>query len=165
MSWILRQFRANLANEKENLEIKLNQREIYRAFTIANSIAQTTGRSFGVEMSLNFPAGQGMPNDLSLLGTSNISITFAKGRKKFEKVSAEVVRAHAEAIAREVRFEPASYGYEGFHVIKHGGRITVLPGAIYLWLRIDERVEEFLDWLFINEYSLIPLGDNARYIK
>ncbi len=156
MSWILRMFRANLANQKENLAILLQQSEVYRAFAIANSIAQTTGRNFGVEMSLNFPAGQGMPSDLALLGTSNISITIAKGRKKFEKMSAEVVRAHAGEIAEGVRFEPASYGYEGFHVITNGGRMTVLPGAIHIWLHIDERVEKFLDWLFINAYGLVP---------
>ena len=156
MSWILRALRANLTKEKENLGSLLKQGEVYRAFAVANAIAQTTGRSFGVEMSLNFPAGQGMPNDTSLLATSNISISIAKGRKKFEKVSAEVVRAHTVEIASEVRFEPASYGYEGFHVITHEGRMTVLPGAIYIWLPIDQRVEKILDWLFINAYGQIP---------
>ncbi len=156
MSWILRALRTNLANEQENLGILLQQGAVYRAFIIANSIAQTTGRNFGVEMSLNFPAGQGMPSDLALLGTSNISITMAKARKKFERVNAEVVRAHAAEIAREVRFESPSYGYEGFNVITNEGRITVLPGAIYIWLRINERVEKFLDWLFINAYGLVP---------
>ncbi len=156
MSWILRAFRANLANEKENLKTLLQQGEIYRAFAIANSIAQTTGRNFSVEMSLNFPAGQSMPSDLALLGTSNISITIAKERKKFGQVSVEVVQAQAAGIAEGVRFEPASYGYEGFHVITNQGRMTVLPGAIYIWLRIDERIEKFLDWLFVNAYGLVP---------
>ncbi len=145
-----------MANEKENLEILLQQGEIYRAFAMANSIAQTTGRNFSVEMSLNFPAGQSMPSDLAILGTSNISITIAKGRKNFGQVSPEVVQAHAAEIAVGVRFEPASYGYEGFHAITNEGRMTVLPGAIYIWLHIDERVEKFLDWLFINAYGLAP---------
>ncbi len=156
MSWILKAFRANLANEKENLETLLRQGGVYRVFAIANSVAQTTGRNFGVEMSLNFPAGQSMPSDLAVLGTSNISITIAKGRKKFGQVSVEVVQEQAAEIAEGVRFEPASYGYEGFHAITNEGRLTVFPGAIYIWLHIDERVEKFLDWLFINAYGLVP---------
>ncbi len=134
----------------------LQQDEAYRAFALANSIAQTTGQNFGVEMSLNIPPGQGMPNDLTLLGTRNISITTAKGRKKFEKVNAEMVQAHAAEIAEGVRFEQVSYGYEGFNLITNEGRMTVLPGAIHIWLYIDERVKRFLDWLFINAYGLIP---------
>lgn len=156
MSWIVRALRANLAKEKENLEALLQQGEVYRAFAMANSIAQTTGRNFGVEMSLNFPAGEGIPSDPALLGTSNISINIAKGRKKFEKVNREMAQAHAAEIAEDVRFDPTIHGYEGFHVITSNGRMTVLPGAIYIWLRIDERVEKFLDWLFINEYGLTP---------
>jgi len=156
MSWILRALRTNLAKEQENLGSLVMQGEVYRAFTTANSIAQTTGRNFGVEMSLNFPAGQGIPSDLALLGTSNVSITVAKGRKRFEKVSAEMVRSRAAEIGEGVTFEAISHGYEGFHVITSEGRITVLPGAIYIWIRTNERVERFFDWLFINAYSLAP---------
>ena len=156
MSWILQALRANLAKEQENLGNLLQQHEPHRAFALANSIAQATGRNFGVEISLNFPAGQGMPSEVSMLGKSNISITIVKGRKKFERVSVEAVQAHAAQIAEGVRFEPVSSGYEGFNIITNQGRITVLPGAIYIWLRIDAAVERFLDWLFINAYGLAP---------
>jgi hypothetical protein len=156
LSWILRAFRVNLTREKEALEILLREGDVYRAFVLANSIAQATGRSFGLEMSLNYPAGQTMPNDVDLIGNRNVSIIVARGRKKFEKVPAEIVRAHAAKISENVRFEPVSFGYEGFNAITEGGRITVLPGAVYLWLPIDRRVEGFLDWLFTNGYGLSP---------
>ncbi len=156
MSWILRTLRANMAAERDKLEVLLQQGDVYRAFTLANSIAQSTGRSYGVEMSLNFPAGQGMPSDTALLGTSNVSIIIAKGRRKFERVTVDTVHDHAAKISGSVQFEPVSDGYEGFNVVTEGGRITVLPGAIYLWLPIDARVERFLDWLFVEEYGKVP---------
>ncbi len=159
VSWILRGLRENLARERKKLEILLQQGDIYRALTLANSIAQSTGRSFGVEMSLNFPAGQSMPSDATQLGTSNVSIIIAKGRRKFERVMVDMVRTHAAEIGESVGFEPVSVGYEGFNVITDRGRITVLPGAIYLWLPIDTRVERFLDWLFVEEYGKVPPAD------
>ena len=156
MSWILRAFSANIAKEEKNLEILFQQGDAYRAFILVNSIAQATGRNFGVEMSLNYPAGQSMPNDVNLIGTQNVSLIVAKGRKRFEWGNMDSVQARAKEINESVRFEPASYGYEGFNAITGGGRITVLPGAVYLWLPIDSRVERFLDWLFINAYGLMP---------
>lgn len=156
VSWILRALRVNLAGERERLEILLQQGDVYQAFTLANSIAQQTGRSFEVEMSLNFPAGQSMPSNAAQLGTSNLSIIIAKGRRKFEKVTGSMVTDHASKIGRSVRFEPVSVGYEGCNVITGEGRITVLPGAIYLWLPIDTHVDRFLDWLFIEEYGKVP---------
>lgn len=156
MSWILRAFRANLAGEKKNLEILLQQGDVYRTFALANSIAQSTGRNLGVEISLNFPAGQTIPNDVDLFGTRNVSVIIAKGQKKFERVPANMVQAHAAEINENVQFEPVSFGYEGFNAIMEGGRITVLPGAVHLWLHIDARIERFLDWLFINAYGINP---------
>ncbi len=97
-----------------------------------------------------------MPTDASLLGGSNIGITVQKGRKKWEHVSPVTVQEQASRITDEVQFEPAGHGYEGFHAITSKGRMTVLPGALYIWLPIDERVEAFLDWLFINGYGMHP---------
>ncbi len=97
-----------------------------------------------------------MPSDPALLGTSNVGIIIEKSQRRFERTTVDIIQAHASAIAEGVRFEPAGYGYEGFHMITHQGRMTVLPGAVYIWLPIDERVEAFLDWLFMNAYGLIP---------
>ncbi len=156
MSWILHAFQAKLVDKRERLETLLRQGDVYGAFALANSIAQSTGRGFGVEMLLNFPAGQSMPSNFDLLGTSNVSLIIAKGRKKFERVTMSAVQARAAEIYESVRFEPVSYGYEGFNAVTKGGRITVLPGAVYLWLPIDVRVERFLDWLFVEEYGIAP---------
>ncbi len=159
MSWIIRKLRDNIALEKPALESLIQSEDLYRAYSLANSIAQSTGRSFGVEMSLNFPAGKTMPKDPSLIGSKNIGVTVAKGRKMFEGVTAEMVQREAAKIADGVRFEPAARGYEGFHAITYEGRVTVLPGAVYVWLTVDRRVEAFLDWLFINAYGLVPSAE------
>jgi hypothetical protein len=50
------------------------------------------------------------------------------------------------------------YMYEGKEGIKIAfndkikSRIEVLPGSLHLWIKIDEDVEKFCNWLLLNVY-------------
>lgn len=159
MSWIIAKLRGNLSKEGQTLQRMLQEGEFYQAFTLANSIAHSTGTEFGVEISFNFPAGKPIPRDVDKICDSNIGITVKKGQKTFTRVTLTDVERRATRIADAVRFEATEHGYEGFHAITPEGRMTVLPGVIYIWLPIDRRVEDFLDWLFLNAYGLQPPSD------
>ena len=46
-------------------------------------------------------------------------------------------------------------GKEGVRVtLAEAGRLEILPGSIHLWCNVEnDRVKEYLDWLFENVHS------------
>lgn len=140
-------FRKNIDKNPSIVYYKLNELSIF------------VGSRYNLVMEVHFPDSRKIV-EINEYGTENISIIFDKFKKTFP-ISREQIKHKAfEIFTKSVEIVDA-YMYEGKEGIKiifrdrpeGPSRIELLPGSFHLWIRIDEKIEKFCNWLLSNVYG------------
>ncbi len=121
-----------------------------------NELSNFVGSRYNLKLEIHFP------NSSKILhtdeyGKENISLVIDKFKKVFP-ISRELIKREAtNSFKNAMVIDAYMYeGKEGIKVVfndKSKSRIEVLPGSFHLWVRIDEDVEKFCNWLLLNVYS------------
>jgi hypothetical protein len=120
-----------------------------------NELSNFVGSRYNLKLELHFPDSSKIQSTNDY-GKENISIVIDKFRKVFpiprEQIKLEASNSFKNATVVD------GYMYEGKEGIKIAfndkikSRIEVLPGSLHLWIKIDEDVEKFCNWLLVNVY-------------
>jgi hypothetical protein len=121
-----------------------------------NELSNFVGSRYNLKLELHFPNSNKI-YDINYYGKENISIIIDKFKKVFpiprEQIKQEVINSFQNAMVAD------AYMYEGKEGIKivfydeNKSHIEILPGSFHLWIKIDEDVEKFCNWLLQNVYS------------
>ena len=139
---------------EEHKDVLLSIRNQPRLYAELIRLANIVGDKYNLTIQLNFPYSQRL-RDFDSYGRENITIIVDKHRKRFP-IDREEIKSKAKSIFSNADVKDA-YMYEGKEGVKiflDNGRIDILPGSLHLWLRIDDKVEEFCNWLMDNCYRL-----------
>jgi hypothetical protein len=124
-----------------------------------NELSNFVGSRYNIKLELHFPDSSKIHN-INDYGRENISIIIDKFRKVFP-IPREQIKLEASNLFNNATVVDG-YMYEGKEGIKISfndkikSRIEVLPGSLHLWIKIDENVEKFCNWLLLNVYSKRP---------
>ena len=153
---------ADLENNINNNMVFFKSMSIKKptvAYNKLNELSNFVGNRYNLKLEIHFPN----PNKIyetGDYGKENISIVIDKFRKVFP-VPREQIKQEAANLFKNAKVIDA-YMYEGKEGVKIvfddkiKSRIEILPGSLHLWIRIDERVEKFCNWLMRNVYNERP---------
>jgi hypothetical protein len=120
-----------------------------------NELSNFVGSRYNLKLELHFPNPSKIYST-NEYGTENISIVIDKFRKVFP-IARAIIKQEAINSFKNANVIDA-YMYEGKEGIKivfndeNKSRIEILPGSFHLWVKINEDVEKFCNWLLLNIY-------------
>ncbi len=121
-----------------------------------NELCAFVGSRYNLIMELHFPESNKIYNP-EMYGNENISIIIDKFRKTFPIDREEIKQKAADLFQDAVIVDAYMYeGKEGVRVSfkdSNQSRIEILPGSFHLWVKIDENIEDFCNWLLATVYS------------
>ncbi|MBA3750278.1 MAG: hypothetical protein H0X03_05190 [Nitrosopumilus sp.] len=120
-----------------------------------NELSNFVGSRYNLKLEVHFPNSNKIYS-IDEYGKENISIIIDKFQKVFpisrEQIKQEAINLFLNAMVID------AYMYEGKEGVKivfndeNRSRIEILPGSFHLWVKIDENVEKFCNWLLLNVY-------------
>lgn len=146
---------ANNINTNVDFFKKYVQRNPSLVYSKINELSNFVGLRYNLILEVHFPESKKI-NAIDDYGKENISIVMDKFQKKFP-ISRELIKQQAKRFFENAKIIDA-YMYEGKEGIKiifpygENLRIEILPGSLHLWVKIDDNVEEFCNWLLENVY-------------
>jgi hypothetical protein len=120
-----------------------------------NELSNFVGSRYNLKLEIHFPNPSKI-HSTNEYGTENISIVIDKFRKVFP-IARAIIKQEAINSFKNANVIDA-YMYEGKEGIKivfndeNKSRIEILPGSFHLWVKINEDVEKFCNWLLLNVY-------------
>ena len=153
-SSLIRDLSNNINNNMEFFKTALKTKPTLVYYKI-NELSNFVGSRYNLKLELHFPNPSKI-HSTNEYGTENISIVIDKFRKVFP-IAREIIKQEAINSFKNANVIDA-YMYEGKEGIKivfndeNKSRIEVLPGSFHLWVKIDEDVEKFCNWLLLNVY-------------
>lgn len=131
----------------------IKSRELVAAYEEINRIASGVGQQFQVEVVVNF-RNISQLQDFNPNSIRDVSIFVDRNRKRFIIMSQNEIRKKLLEIFPNARITMLGFGHEGLHADIDAGRITILPSAVHIWCKVDDKVRNLLDWLFANAYGI-----------
>jgi hypothetical protein len=153
---------ADLANNIDsNMEFfkSMSIKKPTLAYYKLNELSNFVGTRYNLKLEIHFPTSNKI-YETGDYGKENMSIVIDKFRKVFP-LSREQIKQEALNQFKNARVIDG-YMYEGKEGVKivfddkMKSRIEILPGSLHLWIRIDEHVEKFCNWLMLNVYNDRP---------
>jgi len=144
---LINDLKNNFIQNRTTLQ-KLTQKNPNVAYFQINEIAKFVGKRHNVDLQLHFPESRKIL-EIETYGNQNIGIVTDKFRKKF-KISKDLIKIEAKKQIPDAIILDA-YMYEdkeGLRLQVKSGRIEILPGSVHLWCIIDQKIENFMNWLF-----------------
>lgn len=124
-----------------------------------NELSNFVGSRYNLKLELHFPDSNKI-HSISEYGKENISIVVDKFRKVFPIPREQIKLEASNSFKNAMVIDAYMYeGKEGIKIVfndKNKSRIEILPGSLHLWIKIDEDVEKFCNWLLQNVYSDRP---------
>ncbi len=148
---IMNDLNTMIDKHKDTLKSIKNQ---YRIYTELIRLANIVGDKYSINIQLNFPYPEKL-RDYDSYGRENITIVIDKHRKQFP-INREEIKKKALSIFDNVSIKDAYMyeGKEGLKIFFDDGRVDILPGSLHIWKRIDDKIEEFCNWLMDACYKL-----------
>jgi hypothetical protein len=121
-----------------------------------NELSNFVGSRHNLKLEIHFPDSNKIYNTHEY-GKENISIIIDKFKKVFP-ISREEIKKEAVNLFKNAKVIDG-YMYEGKEGVKIvfddkiKSRIEILPGSFHLWIKIDEDVKKFCNWLMLNVYA------------
>ncbi len=161
----MEEFTDLLLEFKNNIDANMNffQKTVIQNPTLAyyklNELSKFVGLRHGLVMEIHFPDRRKI-GDIKHYGTENMSFIFDKFRKTFPIGRDQIKLQATKGLTGNFQIIDA-YMYEGKEGLKinfkdsdsNSSRIDLLPGSFHLWVRIDEDIEKFCNWLLSNVYQ------------
>jgi hypothetical protein len=153
-SSLIRDLSNNINNNMEFFKSTLITKPTLVYYKI-NELSNFVGSRYNLKLELHFPNPSKI-HSINEYGTENISIVIDKFRKVFP-IAREIIKQEAINSFKNANVIDA-YMYEGKEGIRivfndeNKSRIEVLPGSFHLWVKINEDVEKFCNWLLLNIY-------------
>lgn len=126
-----------------------------------NELCKFVGSRYGVILEIHFPDSRKLL-DTEDYGKENISIIIDKFKKTFPIEREQIKIAASKMISDNIQIIDA-YMYEGKEGVKiifqnqnnkdKPSRIELLPGSFHLWVKLDQNIENFCNWLLSNVYT------------
>lgn len=125
----------------------------YRLYSELMRLTNIVGERYNIVLQQSFPYRDRI-KDYESYGRENISIIIDKHTKRFP-IDREEIKKKAREIFEnaDVRDAYMYEGREGVKIFLGRERIDILPGSLHIWCKIDEKVEEFCNWLLENCYK------------
>lgn len=133
-----------------------------QTFYKLNELCKFVGSRYGVILEIHFPDSRKIL-DTQDYGKENISIIIDKFKKTFPIERRQIKITASELLSENIQIIDA-YMYEGKEGIKiifqnqnnnnnKSSRIELLPGSFHLWVKLDQNIENFCNWLLSNVYT------------
>ena len=153
MSWIINDLNYEINVNRLHLE-ELVHGNLFQVYSELNKIFSKVGNKYNIQILINFLSSNHIL-EVEKYGSRNISIIIDNSKRKFNYLLQENIENKITKLNSEVSLQPAFRyeGRDGLRINVKGGRIDILPGAIHLWCIIDEEINSFLDWIFMEEYK------------
>ena len=137
-------------NTNRNFFVKYSKSNPNMIYAKINEIAQFVGSRYGIDLKLHFPDAKKI-YILEAYGSENIGIVVDRFKKNFS-ISRDLIKSKAvETIPGASVSDAYMYeGKEGVRVSFDEGRLDLLPGSIHIWSKIDNYVENYVNWILTN---------------
>lgn len=137
-------------NTNRNFFVKYSKSNPNMIYAKINEIAQFVGSRYGIDLKLHFPDSKKI-YILEAYGSENIGIVVDRFKKNFS-ISRDLIKSKAvETIPGASVSDAYMYeGKEGVRVSFDKGRLDLLPGSIHIWSKIDNSVENYVNWILTN---------------
>lgn len=126
------------------------------AYSKLNELSAFVGSRYNVKLEIHFPNSNKIYNTDDY-GKENLSIVIDKFKKVFPIPREQIKKEAANLFKNAMVIDAYMYeGKEGVKIVfddKARSRIEILPGSVHLWVRIDENIEKFCNWLMQNVYA------------
>ncbi len=145
----------NISNNMEFFKSALIKKPTLVYYKL-NELSNFVGSRYNVKLEIHFPNSNKIYNTDDY-GKENLSIIIDKFRKVFPIPREQIKQEAANLFKNAMVIDGYMYeGKEGVKIVfddQVKSRIEILPGSVHLWVRIDEDVEKFCNWLMLNVYA------------
>ncbi len=145
----------NISNNMEFFKSALIKKPTVVYYKL-NELSNFVGSRYNVKLEIHFPNSDKIYNTDDY-GKENLSIIIDKFRKVFPIPREQIKQEAANLFKNAMVIDGYMYeGKEGVKIVfddQVKSRIEILPGSVHLWVRIDEDVEKFCNWLMRYVYT------------